>query len=76
MLTLSTKTLATLNGKINKGELIGINRLMMIDKITELYGVDLAEEYIRQLDSHEIYRHDETNPLLPYCKYDNVSILI
>ena len=39
----------------------------MINKITELYGQELAEEYIRQLDSHEIYRHDETNPMLPYC---------
>lgn len=61
------KNVATLNGEICKGDLIGTNRLMMIDKITELFGVEVAEEYIRQLDNHEIYRHDETNPLLPYC---------
>lgn len=61
------KNVTTLTGELYKREAIGINRLMMQKKITELYGEELAEEYIRQLDSHEIYRHDETNPVLPYC---------
>lgn len=61
------KNVTTLTGELYKKEAIGINRLMMINKITELYGEELAFEYIRQLESHEIYRHDETNPLLPYC---------
>lgn len=61
------KNVTTLTGELYKREAIGVNRLMMIEKITELFGEDLAVEYIRQLKSHEIYRHDETNPLLPYC---------
>lgn len=61
------KNVTTLTGELYKKEAIGINRLMMINKITELYGEELAVEYIRQLENHEIYRHDETNPLLPYC---------
>lgn len=61
------KNVTTLTGELYKREAIGTNRLMMVNKITELYGEDLANEYIRQLDAHEIYRHDETNPLLPYC---------
>lgn len=61
------KNVTTLTGELYKKEAIGTNRLMMVNKITELYGEDLAVEYIRQLESHEIYRHDETNPLLPYC---------
>jgi len=61
------KNVTTLTGELYKKEAIGINRLMMKNKITELYGEDLAVEYIKQLESHEIYRHDETNPLLPYC---------
>lgn len=61
------KNVTTLTGELYKKEAIGTNRLLMTNKITELYGEDLAKEYIRQLDSHEIYRHDETNPLLPYC---------
>lgn len=60
------KNVTTCTGELYKRDAIGINRLQMINKITELYGEDLAEEYIRQLDSHEIYRHDETNPLYPY----------
>ena len=61
------KNVTTLTGELYKGDAIGINRLNMQQKITEIYGEDLAEEYIRQLDNHEIYRHDETNPCLPYC---------
>ena len=62
-----TKNVTTLSGEIHKEADIGINRLRMINKLTELFGVEYAEEYIRQLDSHEIYRHDETHPLYPYC---------
>ena len=61
------KNVTTCTGEMYKKEAIGTNRLLMINKITELYGQELAKEYIRQLDSHEIYRHDETNPMLPYC---------
>lgn len=62
-----TKNVTTLSCEIHKEADIGINRLRMIDKITELYGTELAEKYIEQLDSHQIYRHDETYPVFPYC---------
>lgn len=40
----------------------------MYGKLKELYGTDLAEEYLRQLEDHEIYRHDETAVIgKPYC---------
>lgn len=61
------KNVTTETGEIPKSKFIGINRLRMIDKLTELYGEEMADEYIRQLEEHEIYRNDETNPLLPYC---------
>lgn len=61
------KNVTTCTGELPKGDLIGTNRLLMIDKISEMYGEELAYEYLRQLESHEIYRHDETNPCLPYC---------
>lgn len=64
---IETKNVTTLSCEIHKEADIGINRLRMIDKITELYGTELAEKYIRQLDSHQIYRHDETHPVFPYC---------
>lgn len=60
------KNICTCAGEIVKGDKIGVNRLLMIDKITEMWGKELADEYIRQLESHEIYKHDETN-ISPYC---------
>ena len=62
----SKKNIATLSAEINKDINIQINRHMLVNKITEMFGTDLAEEYVRQLDEHEIYSHDETN-LAPYC---------
>lgn len=61
-----SKNIATCQGEMNKREIIGTNRLMMHDTIKELYGEELADEYIRQLESHEIYKHDETS-IAPYC---------
>lgn len=60
------KNICTMAGEVTKGLKIGTNRLLMIDKITAMFGADLADEYIRQLESHEIYKHDETS-LAPYC---------
>ena len=60
------KNITTLTGEIPKKLMIGINRLIMHDKLAEMYGEDVANEYIRQLDSHEIYKHDETS-IYPYC---------
>lgn len=60
------KNITTCMGELPKREIIGTNRLLMCDKIKEMYDEDLANEYIRQLDSHEIYKHDETS-IMPYC---------
>lgn len=60
------KNVATMQNEVSKKDMIGTNRLFMIEKITEMYGEDLAMEYIRQLEEHEIYKHDETS-LMPYC---------
>ena len=60
------KNVATMSGEVPKKMFIGTNRLLLHDKITEMYGAELADEYIRQLESHEIYKHDETS-VFPYC---------
>lgn len=60
------KNITTCMGELPKREIIGTNRLLMVDKLTEMYGEDIANEYIRQLESHEIYKHDETS-IMPYC---------
>jgi len=60
------KNIATMEAEINKDINIQINRAMITNKIGELFGDDLAQEYNRQIKHHEIYVHDETS-LKPYC---------
>ena len=54
------KNITTMEGEVFKGDFVGVNRLAMWRQIRDMYGEELAEEYIRQLEEHEIYRHDET----------------
>ena len=62
------KNIATLETELFKEDAVALNRLAMYRRLSELYGVDLAEEYLRQLEEHEIYRHDETAVIgKPYC---------
>jgi ribonucleoside-triphosphate reductase len=60
------KNIATLHSELHKDINIQVNRELMWTKLSELYGFGLANEYIRQLEDHEIYCHDETN-IYPYC---------
>jgi ribonucleoside-triphosphate reductase len=62
----SQKNLATLGAEINKDINIQINRSLIYERIVTLFNKELADEYIRQINNHEIYVHDETS-LLPYC---------
>lgn len=62
------KSIATLEGEAYKREAIAVNRLAMQQKIAEMYGRELADQYIQDLESHRIYRHDETAIVgKPYC---------
>lgn len=63
---IKSKNITTLEGEMFKKDFIGLNRLTMHRKITEIFDTELADDYIRQLEAHEIYRHDETT-LRPYC---------
>ena len=60
------KNIVTLNGELFKGDVIKVNRAILTDKIRELYGEELAKEYIRMLEQHLLYKHDETS-VMPYC---------
>ncbi|WP_106794029.1 anaerobic ribonucleoside-triphosphate reductase [Aquimarina sp. Aq78] len=62
----TSKNIATMEAELNKDINIQVNRALVKQKIATLYGNDLAEEYTRQIESHEIYVHDETS-LKPYC---------
>lgn len=60
------KNVATMGGEMPKRMFIGTNRLLMHDKLEALFSKEFADEYIRQIEEHEIYKHDETSPY-PYC---------
>lgn len=63
---ITNKNICTLQNEMFKKEMIKINRSLMGEKIKDLYDKELAEEYVRQLENHEIYTHDETS-IMPYC---------
>jgi ribonucleoside-triphosphate reductase len=67
----TVKNIATLSSELNKYDRIMVNRRLMVSKIKELFSEDLAKEYIRQLEQHEIYTHDETS-IMPYCASVNM----
>lgn len=60
------KNVATMQNELPKGDLINTNRLLMYNQLTEMFGNDIAEQYLADLKFHRIYKHDETN-LCPYC---------
>ncbi|WP_372625590.1 anaerobic ribonucleoside-triphosphate reductase [Arsukibacterium sp.] len=60
------KNIATLEAELMKDQFIQVNRALISNKISELFGAELAAEYLRQITDHEIYVHDETS-LKPYC---------
>jgi anaerobic ribonucleoside-triphosphate reductase len=62
----TSKNIATMEAELNKDINIQVNRALIKRKIEELFGTDTATEYIRQIEEHEIYVHDETS-LKPYC---------
>lgn len=58
--------IATLEAEINKDIFIQVNRRLVQDSIRKHFNEDLAKEYLRQIEEHEIYIHDESS-IKPYC---------
>ncbi|MBR6130852.1 MAG: ribonucleoside-triphosphate reductase [Bacteroidales bacterium] len=62
------KNIVTLGQELYKENNIKQNRYIMLDKIKALYGRNLAQQYIKDLESHVLYKHDESGtPGYPYC---------
>ena len=62
------KNIVTLGQELYKENNIKQNRYIMQDKIKALYGHELAEQYLKDLESHVLYKHDESGtPGYPYC---------
>lgn len=66
----SSKNIGILNAEIHKPDNIEISRAMVMDKIKELYPNFRAKNYLKDLASHIIYKHDESSfagAISPYC---------
>ena len=62
------KNVVTLGQELHKGKNIMQNRYIMQNKIKVLYSKKLADQYIKDLESHVLYKHDESGtPGYPYC---------
>ena len=62
----STKNIATMAAELPKKDIIALNRELMRQKLTSMYGEEFAAQYEKDLAHHIIYKHDETS-IFPYC---------
>lgn len=64
------RNIGILNTEIHKPDNININRGMVVRELKKLYPDFDAKNYIRDLESHIIYKHDESSfagAIAPYC---------
>lgn len=64
------KNISLLNAEIHKPDNILISRGMITRKLDSLYPNFNSRNYIKDLESHIIYKHDESSfagPIAPYC---------
>ncbi|QHJ78900.1 MAG: hypothetical protein [Caudoviricetes sp.] len=62
---------ATRSNELLKDIYIQINRHMLEERITTMFGEETAQSYTKDLESHLLYTHDETS-LFPYCTSINM----
>lgn len=64
----SNKNVVTLGQELYKENNIKQNRYILTNKIRSMYTKKLADQYIQDIESHILYKHDESGtPGLPYC---------
>lgn len=62
------KNIVTMGNELHKYDNIRQNRRMLYERIKLLYDKKTAKQYIKDLESHVLYKHDETAiPGMPYC---------
>ena len=62
----SNKNIATMAAELPKKDIIALNRELMRQKLTSMYGEEFSAQYEKDLAHHIIYKHDETS-IFPYC---------
>ncbi len=67
---MNLKNVANMESEVYKMDNRKTQRIMLCDEIEKLYGKDLAEQYLKDLEGHLIYAHDEAStPVIKnYCE--------
>ena len=63
---MENKNIATLIGELPKSNFIRLNRRLLTDRLKEMYGKEISDKYLQLLNTHFIYKNDETS-LANYC---------
>ena len=66
----SGRNIGLLNAEIRKDENILVSQGMVMNKLKELYPNFKANNYVKDLNSHIIYKHDQSSfmgAIAPYC---------
>ena len=62
------KNIVTMGNELHKYDNILQNRRMLYERIRMLYNKKTAKQYIKDIETHVLYKHDETAiPGMPYC---------
>ena len=64
------KNISLINAEIHKSDNMLVSRGMITRKLRELYPTFNSRNYVKDLDSHIIYKHDESSfagAIAPYC---------
>lgn len=82
----TNKNIVTMGQELYKENNIKQNRYILADKIRKMYSKKLANQYIKDLESHVLYKHDESGtPGYPYTysametvevKYNGVHLMV
>jgi len=66
----ANKNIGILNAEGHKEENILVNRGMVVEKLKELFPEFNSKQYVKDLEHHIIYKHDESSfmgAIAPYC---------
>lgn len=61
------KNVTTMMAEMIKPIMIQYNRHQRYDRIEKMFGKELAEQYLYDINHHTIYIHDESSGNVPYC---------
>jgi len=63
----TNKNVITMLGEFTKPIMIQYNRHIRYNQIKQDFGEELAKQYIKDIDEHNVYIHDESHADIPYC---------